>query len=61
MAEKKMPHADHEQHLCYLQNIGFVQANPEEYRKLVRNPAFLCSDCGRAAAKEENLCKPEKL
>ena len=61
MAEKNMPHPHHEEHLCYLQNIGFVQSNPDEYKKLVRNPAHVCGNCGRAAAREENLCKPEKL
>jgi hypothetical protein len=61
MAEKKMPHAHHEEHLCYLQNIGFVGSNFDEYKKLVRNPKYVCGNCGRAAASEENLCKPEKL
>ena len=61
MAEKKMPHPHHEEHLCYRQNIGFVQSNPEDYKKLVRKPAYFCSNCGRDAAEEKNLCKPEKL
>ena len=61
MAEKKMPHPHHEEHLCYLQNIGFVESNFDEYKKLVRNPKYVCGNCGRAAASEENLCKPEKL
>jgi hypothetical protein len=61
MAEKKMPHARHEEHLCYLQNIGFVESNLEEYKGLVRNPKYVCGNCGRAAADETNLCKPEKL
>jgi len=61
MAEKKMPHPRHEEHLCYLQNIGFVQSNLDEYKKLVRNPKYVCGNCGRTAAEEGNLCKPEKL
>lgn len=61
MAEKKMPHPDHEEHLCYLQNVGFIQSNPAEYKDLVRNPGYICSDCGRAAVREKNLCRPEKL
>ncbi len=61
MAEKKMPHAHHEEHLCYLQNIGFVESNLNDYKDLVRNPKYVCANCGRAAAEETNLCKPEKL
>ncbi|HYA41834.1 MAG TPA: hypothetical protein VEF34_11055 [Syntrophobacteraceae bacterium] len=61
MADEKMPHPYHEQHLCYLQNIGFVESSLEEYKKLVRNPKYVCANCGRAAAEETNLCKPQKL
>lgn len=61
MAETKMPHPEHEQHLCYLQNIGYVQSNLEDYKKLVKNPQYVCKNCGRAAASSGNLCKPEKL
>jgi hypothetical protein len=56
-----MPHPHHEQHLCYLQNIGFIESNLEEYKNLVRNPKYVCANCGRTAAEETNLCKPEKL
>jgi hypothetical protein len=31
------------------------------YKDLVRNPKFICKKCGRAAAKEENLCEPVPL
>jgi hypothetical protein len=61
MAEKKMPHPSHEEHLCYLQNIGFIESNMKEYKELVRNPKYVCGNCGRAAADAGNLCKPEKL
>jgi len=61
MADKKMPHSHHEEHLCYLQNIGFIESNFDEYKKLVRNPKYVCGNCGRAAAEEKNLCKPTKL
>jgi hypothetical protein len=33
----------------------------EEIKTLIRNPTCVCSCCGRAAAKEENLCSPEEL
>jgi hypothetical protein len=61
MAEPKMPHSGHENHLCYLQNVGYVQTDLEEYKELVRNPGFVCKNCGRAAADEASLCAPEKL
>ena len=61
MPERKMPHPLHEQHLCYLQNVGFVQSNLAEYKELVKNPKFVCKNCGRSAANEKNLCEPEKL
>nr|MBP7321702.1 hypothetical protein [Deltaproteobacteria bacterium] len=56
-----MPHQQHEQHLCYLQNIGQVEKNLEEYKKLVKDAKFVCKSCGRAAANKENLCSPEPL
>ena len=61
MADVKMPHAEHEQHLCYLQNVGYVESNFDEYKKLVKNPQFVCKNCGRAAASDKNLCKADKL
>ena len=61
MAEIKMPHPEHEQHLCYLQNVGYINSNLEDYKKLVQNPKFVCKGCGRAAASDKNLCAPEKL
>jgi len=61
MPEAKMPHPAHDQHLCYLQNLGYVESNLEDYKSLVQNPQFICKKCGRAAANEKNLCKPDKL
>lgn len=61
MAGKKMPHSGHEEHLCYLQNVGYVESNIGEYKKLVKSPQYVCKGCGRAAASDKNLCKPEKL
>jgi hypothetical protein len=43
------------------ENMGFVKNNLEDYKKFVRNPQFVCKKCGRAAAKAENLCQPDKL
>ena len=61
MSEKKMPHEGHEEHLCYLQNIGFLLKNWEEYKNLVRDGRYVCKACGRVAVKAENLCAPERL
>ena len=61
MEKVKMPHAEHEQHLCYLQNVGYLKTNLEDYKKLLKDAKFVCKGCGRAAANEKNLCAPEKL
>ena len=71
MAKKvKMPHPGHEEHLCYLENIGYLRSQEllemgvdrkEEFKRLVRKPKFICKKCGRAAAHQVNLCEPEKL
>jgi hypothetical protein len=61
MAVKKMPHPDHENHLCYLENVGYIDSFPEAYKELIRDPGYMCRICGRAAAKKESLCAPERL
>ncbi|MGW8323055.1 MAG: hypothetical protein ACWGSD_16015 [Thermodesulfobacteriota bacterium] len=61
MADIKMPHPDHEKHLCLLKNIGYVKSHLEEYKALVREPDYVCRKCGRAAASKKNLCKPERI
>ena len=61
MAKAKMPHAMHEKHLCYLNNIRFQDSNLEEYKDLVKDARFLCNNCGRVAKDAKNLCEPIKL
>jgi hypothetical protein len=61
MEKPEMPHAGHDQHLCYLTNLGFIVESPHEYIELVKDARFVCKNCGRAAHSNENLCKPEKL
>ena len=39
----------------------FLKENLDEYKKLVKDPKFVCKNCGRAAASEKNLCNAEKL
>jgi hypothetical protein len=61
MKKSEMPHTGHEQHLCYLANIGFPQNNTGEYKELVKEARYLCKACGRVAVNAENLCKPVKI
>ena len=61
MAEAKMPHPEHEKHLCYLCNLGFQKSNAQEYKTLIKSPKYFCENCGRSAANEKNLCKPVTL
>ena len=61
MTETKMPHHGHEQHLCYLENVGYLDQFPDAWRELVRKGRYLCRTCGRVAANKENLCVPELL
>lgn len=61
MVKPQMPHPQHDKHLCYLNNLEFQKNNPEEYKELIKDARFYCENCGRAAANEKNLCKPEKL
>jgi hypothetical protein len=66
----KMPHPAHEEHLCFLENIGYLRSqellemgvdSKEYYKQLIRGAKFFCKKCGRAAANDKNLCEPEKL
>ncbi|MGA2679477.1 MAG: hypothetical protein ABSF37_09295 [Sedimentisphaerales bacterium] len=61
MAKTSMPHAGHNKHLCYLNNLGYQISNPKEYKTLVKNAKFICKICGRVAASDKNLCKPVVL
>jgi len=56
-----MPHAGHNKHLCYLNNLGYQLSNPREYKALVKNAKFVCKICGRVAVSDKNLCKPTAL
>ena len=44
-------------HLCSLVSKGEMKA----VAQLAKGAKFICTKCGRAAAKADNLCKPEKL
>ncbi|MCX8117596.1 MAG: hypothetical protein N3G78_06690 [Desulfobacterota bacterium] len=56
-AALNVPHEGHERHLCELRK----SMTQEEYKELIRDAKYFCQHCGRAAARGENLCFPEKL
>ncbi len=47
----------HHGHLCVLAS----QEKIEEIRSLVKDPAYICFQCGRVADAAENLCNPMPL
>ena len=61
MKNPEMPHLRHDEHLCYLQNMGYLGSYLNDYKELIRNARFVCKNCGRSAAGEANLCEPEKI
>lgn len=48
---------DHKGHICLLVSEGKL----DEVRELVKNPAFICFNCGRVADSSKNLCNPMPL
>ncbi len=61
MKKPTMPHAMHDEHLCYLVNMGYLDSNLEDYKKLIKDAKFLCKTCGRNADAKECLCRPVKI
>ena len=51
-------HERHDKHLCSLVANGL---HIDDYKNYVKNPSFVCKQCGRVAAKDENLCFPLPL
>jgi len=54
-----MPHPSHEQHLCLLQDVGYLTSNLAEYKKLLKEGKYVCKNCGRAAANEKTSVLPK--
>lgn len=48
---------DHTGHLCVLVSQGKF----DEIRKRVRDPQYICFNCGRVADSDRNLCNPMPL
>jgi hypothetical protein len=61
MGNQKMPHMKHKEHLCYLENTGYLENCRDDFKKLVKNARFICKKCGRSAAHKENLCDPDTI
>ena len=57
--EAETPHIGHSNHLCDIVEEGEVSFS--NFKKLVKNPKFICKTCGRAASKDESLCEPDSL
>jgi transposase-like protein len=55
---KTQPHPGHERHLC---KLVADKTSTEKLKPLVKDSKYICKDCGRTAAKAENLCSPEKI
>jgi hypothetical protein len=50
-----------EQKLCFIGDIGKEKSTLDNYKKLVKEPRFICKGCGRTAASDSNLCSPERM
>jgi hypothetical protein len=61
MEDTKTCIGDHEGHLCIRGTTMFTYDRLNEVKPLVRNPEFICGNCGRVANCAVNLCNPEPL
>jgi hypothetical protein len=57
MAENTCNSDEHAGHLCVLVSLKKF----DEIRELVKNPAYICFNCGRVADSDKNLCNPMPL
>lgn len=60
MAAHKGHEGPHDDKLCAMTCCpGRIDLNA--LKPLVKDPKYICSECGRAAANADNLCSPKKL
>ena len=50
---------DKEKHLCKFKD--HIKDELELYKRLVKEPRYVCLKCGRAAHEEKHLCKPAAI
>ena len=61
MEKKNVCVGEHAVHICVKGTTMFSYGDLDPIKELVRNPQFICGNCGRVAAKAENLCNPVPL
>ena len=61
MGDKKEYSGLPDKKMCKIGKKEIIKEHIEEFKKVVKNPAFLCRKCGRVADKEERLCKPLEI
>jgi len=49
---------DHDKHLCMM--IA-KRASLDELKKVVKDPKFICKNCGRASNDAKGVCAPDAL
>jgi hypothetical protein len=57
MSERKPSESQPGSKICEMDFSS--DSGSKELKELVKNSLFVCSGCGRAAASEESLCRPE--
>ena len=55
MVDVKMPHWGHDEHLCLLENVGYLRVSFEDYKKLVKGARFVCK--GQSHFPVDCLCR----
>jgi hypothetical protein len=60
MAGHKHAGTKHDDKLCAMTCCP-GRIDLKELKPLVRDPKFICSECGRTAARAVSLCSPKKL